>query len=99
MSPSRACVKPPRLVELGYKAGRPAPSPQEDEMRDFIVTVGFHNERDDVAVVVSADSIEAAQEKAFLHFMEESVAFTEAMTVQDFEQDFGRYVPGMFDRV
>lgn len=67
---------------------------------DFVVTVGFHDEgRDDVAVVVMAADRKAAEEKAFLHFMEDGVQFAQAATQAEFESDFGPLTEEMFTRV
>ena len=65
---------------------------------DFIVTVSFP-ETDDVAVVVAADCQLGAENTAFARFAEEGAIGAVAMTVPDFESDFGSYTEGMFDRV
>jgi hypothetical protein len=86
-------------MEFRGREGRPRD--EEDKMgADFVVTVGFHDEgKDDVAVVVAATSREAAEEKAFLYFMESGIEFASAATKEEFESDNGQLTEGMFVRV
>ncbi len=67
-------------------------------MEIFIVTVEFQN-ADDVAVSVKAVGQQAAEDHAFEYFLEEGSTGAHAVTIADFEQDFGTYAPGMFDAI